>query len=99
RLLGNGSRPAPSRGEALLAVALNAVWVVGSLILIVDGPLTLLGAGAVAAVAAAVFVFSVLEVSGLRRLREGPLAIRAAGIGYDRRTHADRPGRLAAQRL
>jgi hypothetical protein len=53
----------------VLAVALNAVWVVGSLILIVDGPLTLLGAGAVAAVAAAVLGFSVLEVIGLRRLR------------------------------
>jgi len=50
-------------------VALNAVWVVGSLILIVDGPLTLLGAGAVAAVAGAVLGFSVLEVIGLRRLR------------------------------
>jgi hypothetical protein len=68
-LLWNASRPAPSRGEAMLAVALNAVWVVGSLVLIVDGPLTLLGAGAVAAVAAAVLGFSVLEVIGLRRLR------------------------------
>ena len=65
-LLWNASRPAPRRGEAVLAVALNAVWVVGSLILIVDGPLTLLGAGAVAA---AVLGFSVLEVIGLRRLR------------------------------
>lgn len=68
-LLWNASRPVPSRSEAVLAVALNAVWVVGSLILIVDGPLTLLGAGAVAAVAAAVLGFSVLEVIGLRRLR------------------------------
>ena len=68
-LLWNASWPAPRRGEAVLAVALNAVWVVGSLILIVDGPLTLLGAGAVAAVAAAVLGFSVLEVIGLRRLR------------------------------
>ena len=68
-LLWNASRPAPSRGETMLAVALNAVWVVGSLVLIVDGPLTLLGAGAVAAVAAAVLGFSVLEVIGLRRLR------------------------------
>ena len=66
-LLWNASRPAPSLGEAVLAVALNAVWVVGSLVLIVDGPLTLLGA--VAAVAAAVLGFSVLEVIGLRRLR------------------------------
>jgi hypothetical protein len=68
-LLWNASRLVPRRGEAVLAVALNAVWVVGSLILIVDGPLTLLGAGAVAAVAAAVLGFSVLEVIGLRRLR------------------------------
>ena len=68
-LLWNARRPVPSRGEAVLAVALNAVWVVGSLILIVDGPLTLLGVGAVAAVAAAVLGFSVLEVIGLRRLR------------------------------
>ena len=68
-LLWNARRPVPSRSEAVLAVALNAVWVVGSLILIVDAPLTLLGAGAVAAVAAAVLGFSVLEVIGLRRLR------------------------------
>jgi hypothetical protein len=41
--------------------------VVGSAVLIVDGPLTLIGNLAVAAVAAAVLLFAVLEVIGLRR--------------------------------
>jgi len=50
-------------------VALNAAWVVGSLILVVDGPLTVVGNVAVAVIAAAVFAFAVLEVLGLRRLR------------------------------
>jgi len=55
----------PGRG-----VALNAAWVLGSLVVVVDGPLTLIGNAAVVAVAAAVLGFSVLEVLGLRRLRE-----------------------------
>ena len=69
-LLWNAHRPIVSRGEALLAVALNAAWVLGSLVVVVDGPLTLIGNAAVAAVAAAVLGFAVLEVLGLRRLRE-----------------------------
>jgi hypothetical protein len=69
-LLWNASRPTVSRGETLVAVALNAAWVLGSLVVVVDGPLTLIGNVAVAAVAAAVLGFVVLEILGLRRVRE-----------------------------
>jgi hypothetical protein len=52
----------------MTAVVLNVAWVLGS-VLIVDGPLTLVGDVAVAAIAAAVLLFTVLEIIGLRRLR------------------------------
>src|SRR5215467_13306664 len=39
------------------------------LLVVVDGPLTVIGNVAVAVIAAAVLVFAVLEVMGLRRLR------------------------------
>ncbi len=68
-LLWNARRPTVSRSEALGAVALNAAWVLGSLVVVVDGPLTLIGNAAVATIAAAVLGFSVLQVLGLRRLR------------------------------
>jgi hypothetical protein len=68
-LLWNAARTSVSGGQALLTVVLNAGWVVGSALLIVDGPLTLLGNLAVGAVAAAVLLFAVLEIVGLRRLR------------------------------
>jgi len=66
-LLWNASRPRISRTEVITAVVLNIGWVVGSAVLIVDGPLTLIGNLAVAAVAAAVLLFAVLEIIGLRR--------------------------------
>jgi len=69
-LLWNASRLTVSRGETLLAVVLNAAWVLGSLVVVVDGPLTRIGNAAVAAVAAAVLCFAFLEFLGLRRLRE-----------------------------
>ena len=69
-LLWNGARATVSRAEALAAVVLNAGWVIGSAVVILAGPLTLIGNLAVAAVAAAVLVFAVLEVVGLTRLRE-----------------------------
>ena len=68
-LLWNAARATVSRREALLAVVLNAGWVAGSAVLIVDGPLTLVGNLAVGAVAGAVLLFAVLEIVGLRRLR------------------------------
>jgi hypothetical protein len=49
---------------------LNAGWVIGSAVVILAGPLTLIGNLAVAALAAAVLLFGVLEVVGLTRLRE-----------------------------
>jgi hypothetical protein len=69
-LLYNGARARVSWAEAMAAVVLNAGWVVGSAALILAGPLTVLGNLAVAAVAAAVLLFAVLEVVGLARLRE-----------------------------
>lgn len=69
-LLWNGERATVSRAEAVAAVVLNAGWVIGSAVVILAGPLTLIGNLAVAAVAAAVLLFAVLEVVGLTRLRE-----------------------------
>jgi hypothetical protein len=54
-LLWNASRARASRAGAFLTVALNATWVMGSLILVVDGPLTVIGNVAVAVIAVAVF--------------------------------------------
>jgi hypothetical protein len=69
-LLWNGERATVSRAEAVAAVVLNAGWVIGSAVVILAGPLTLIGNLAVAALAAAVLLFAVLEVVGLTRLRE-----------------------------
>lgn len=69
-LLWNGERATVSRAEAVAAVVLNAGWVIGSAVVILAGPLTLIGNLAVARVAAAVLLFGVLEVVGLTRLRE-----------------------------
>lgn len=69
-LLWNGERATVSRAEAVAAVVLNAGWVIGSAVVILAGPLTLIGNLAVAARAAAVLLFAVLEVVGLTRLRE-----------------------------
>ena len=71
-LLWNAARATVSRAEAVAAVVLNAGWVIGSALVILAGPLTLVGNLAVAAVAAAVLLFTVLEVVGLTRLRETP---------------------------
>ena len=69
-LVWNGVRATVSRAEAVAAVVLNAGWVIGSAVVILAGPLSLIGNLAVAAVAAAVLLFAVLEVVGLTRLRE-----------------------------
>src|SRR5262249_61527250 len=42
-LLWNATRARGSRVETVFTVALNAVWVVGSLLLVVGGPLTGIG--------------------------------------------------------
>jgi hypothetical protein len=70
-LLRNAARARVRRGEAVTAVVLNAAWVVGSGAVILAGPLTAIGNLAVAAVAGAVLLFSVLEVVGLARLETG----------------------------
>jgi len=69
-LLYNAARATISRREAVAAVVLNAGWVLGSALVILAGPLTPVGNLAVAAVAAAVVLFAVMEIVGLRRLRE-----------------------------
>jgi hypothetical protein len=69
-LLYNAARATVSRREAVAAMVLNAGWVLGSALVILAGPLTPVGNLAVAAVAAAVVLFAVLEVVGLTRLRE-----------------------------
>ena len=69
-LVWNGVRATVSRAEAVAAAVLNAGWVIGSAVVILAGPLTLIGNLAVAALAAAVLLFAVLEVVGLTRLRE-----------------------------
>lgn len=69
-LLWNGARATVSRGCALTAVVLNAAWVAGSAVVILDGPLTALGNLAVAAVAVAVLLFAILQAVGLARLRQ-----------------------------
>ncbi|HEV8585086.1 MAG TPA: hypothetical protein VGT02_08960 [Methylomirabilota bacterium] len=69
-LLWHAGRARVSRAEALGTVALNAAWVLGSVVVIEYGALTLPGNVAVGAVALAVLGFAVLEVVGLRRLRE-----------------------------
>lgn len=54
-----------------IIIAFNAMWIAGSITLIVAGwlPLTGLGIGFVAVQAAAVALFSALEFIGLRRLQ------------------------------
>jgi hypothetical protein len=69
-LLYNAARATVSRVEAVAAVVLNAAWVLGSALVVLAGPLTLVGNLAVAAVAAAVLLFTMLEIVGLTRLRE-----------------------------
>ena len=69
-LLYNAARATVSRAEAVGAVVLNVGWVVGSALVILAGPLTMIGNLAVAAVAAAVLLFTMLEVVGLTRVRE-----------------------------
>ena len=69
-LLWIGARAIVRHGAAAAAVVLNALWVAGSAVVILDGPLTVLGNLAVAVVAVAVLLFAVLEAVGLARLRQ-----------------------------
>ncbi len=56
--------------EALLAVILDAAWVVGSVVLITTGILTRTGNWTAAIVADVVLLFAVLQFIGLRRMRK-----------------------------
>ena len=68
-----GSRPTISRPAARAAVALNALWVAGSAILVAAGPFPLTGLGVAftLAQAAAVALFADLQLLGLRQARRG----------------------------
>jgi hypothetical protein len=68
-LLWTATRATVSGRGAGLAVILNAAWVAGSVVLVAAGSLTPLGDLAVAAVAAAVLAFALLQAVGLRTLR------------------------------
>lgn len=68
-----GTRPQVSRVAAWSVVALNLLWVVGSVAAVVAGwlPLTTLGTAFVLVQAVAVLVFADLQILGLRRARSG----------------------------
>lgn len=68
-----GTRPQVSRVAAWSVVALNLLWVVGSVAAVVAGwlPLTTLGTAFVLVQAVAVLVFADLQILGLRRARAG----------------------------
>lgn len=68
-----GTRPQVSRVAAWSVVALNLLWVVGSVAAVVAGwlPLTTLGTAFVLVQAVAVLVFADLQILGLRRARPG----------------------------
>jgi hypothetical protein len=62
-----GRRAPTSRSLAMLVVALNALWVVGSIVVLVTGlfPLTLLGTAFVIVQAVAVGALALLQQAGL----------------------------------
>ena len=65
-----GRRPVPERAGWTI-VALNLIWVVDSVLLVLAGwfPLTGVGTAVVLAQAAGVAVFADLQFTGLRRVR------------------------------
>lgn len=67
----NACRATPRRSEAWLAVALDLVWVLGSVLLILGElwPLTVAGRWSVIGVAEVVALFALLQTLGLRRTR------------------------------
>lgn len=66
-LLVNARRPQIKLGDAWTAVALDAVWVLGSYALIFVVPFTSGGKWLVVAVAEVVFCFALLQSLGIRR--------------------------------
>ena len=68
-----GTRRRVNRTAAWAVVAVNLVWVIDSVALVVAGwfPLSALGVAFVLAQAAAVFLFADLQFLGLRRVRRG----------------------------
>jgi hypothetical protein len=66
-----GTRPRINRTAAWAVVAVNALWVLASIVLLLAGwfPLTMLGVAFVLVQAAAVALFADLSFLGLRRIR------------------------------
>ncbi len=69
-LFRNARRPAINQTEAILAVILDGTWVVGSAILTFAGVLSTTGNWVTAVVADIVLLFGVLQVFGIRKLRQ-----------------------------
>ena len=69
-ILRNSVREAINQTEALITVILDTGWVVGSIILLFSGILTHAGNWAVAVVADIVLGFALLQLYGLRRMRQ-----------------------------
>jgi hypothetical protein len=68
----NASRESPRRNGAVLTVAMNLAWVVGSVAAIAAGWLSPLGNWAVGLVAEVVLTLAILEGIGLRRASGEP---------------------------
>ena len=76
-LFRNSRRESVNETEVVTAIAMDAAWVAGSIILIGLGVLSTAGNWAVAVVADVVLLFAILQAIGLRRVRR----VRAATIG------------------
>lgn len=65
----NSRREALNETEVVTAIAMDAAWVAGSIILIGLGVLSTAGNWAVAILAAVVLLFAILQAIGFRRVR------------------------------
>ncbi len=76
-LFQNSRRESVNETEVVTAIAMDAAWVAGSIILIGLGVLSTAGNWAVAIIADVVLLFAILQAIGLRRLRR----VRTATVG------------------
>ena len=76
-LFQNSRRESVKQNEVVQAIAMDAVWVAGSIILIGLGLLNTAGNWATGIVADIVLLFAILQAIGLRRLRR----VRTAAVG------------------
>jgi len=69
-LVVNARKPEMKLSDAWMAVWMDIAWVIGSYVLIFDGPFSTEGKWVVGAVAELVFVFAVLQFIGIRRIQK-----------------------------